>query len=183
MPDSPHAVPPPSLAQLFGGFFVVGMLGFGGVLPMARRMIVEQRRWLTAAEFTDLLSLCQFLPGANITNLGVALGARWHGPAGSVAAVGGLLAAPVGVVIGLGAIYLRWRAEPPVAHAFVGLAAAASGLVLATAIRIAGPIRTRPAAVLVAAVAFAALALLRLPLLPSLLVLVPASIALNRKFA
>jgi chromate transporter len=184
MPDSPPAAaPPPSLAALFGGFFMVGVLGFGGVLPLARRMIVEQRRWLSAGEFTDLLALCQFLPGANIGNVCVALGGRWHGPLGSVAALGGLLAAPVGIVIGLGAIYVRWREEPAVAHAFMGLAATASGMVLATAIRIAGPISTRPRAVLVAAVALLALAALRLPLFWVLLVLVPASIALNRRTA
>jgi chromate transporter len=184
MPDSaPTTAPPPSLAALFGNFFTVGILGFGGVLPLARRMIVERRRWLTPAEFTDLLALCQFLPGANICNVSVALGGRWHGPLGSVVALAGLLAAPIAVVIALGAVYLRWRAEPAVAHAFAGLAAAASGLVLATAIRIAAPIRARPPAVLVAALALVALAVLRLPLLLVLVVLIPASIALNRRAA
>jgi chromate transporter len=184
MSDSaPQPAPPPSLAELFCGFLSVGMMGFGGVLPLARRMIVDQRRWLTAPEFTDLLSLCQFLPGANIVNLSIALGGRWHGPLGSAAALVGLLAAPIAVVIALGAIYLRWRTEPVVAHAFAGLAAAASGLVLATALRIAGPIRRRPRAVLVAALALVALALLRLPLFAVLVVLVPLSIALNRRDA
>lgn len=181
MPESPPpTAPPPSLATLFGSFFMVGILGFGGVLPLARRMIVEQRRWLSPAEFTDLLALCQFLPGANIANLSIALGGRWHGPAGSVAAIAGLLSAPIGVVMVLGAVYLRWRGHPMVAHAFEGLAATASGLVLATALRIASPIRRRPRAVAVAALVLVAVAVLRLPLLLVLLVLVPASIALNR---
>jgi len=184
VPDSPPPpAAPPSLAVLFGSFFSVGMLGFGGVLPLARRMIVEQRRWLSAPEFSDLLSLCQFLPGANIVNLSVALGGRWHGPLGAVVALAGLLVAPIAVVIGLGAVYLRWRGVAPVAHGFAGLSAAASGLVLATALRIAGPLGGKPRALAVAAVACAALALLRLPLLPVLLVLVPASIALNRRGA
>jgi chromate transporter len=181
MPDSsPATAPPPSLASLFGSFLSIGLLGFGGVLPLARRMVVEQRRWLSAPEFTDLLSLCQFLPGPNICNLSVALGGRWHGPVGSLVAMTGLLAAPVAVVIGLGAVYLRWRGEPVVAHAFAGLAAAAAGLVLATALKIASPIRRRPRAILVAAATLVALAGLRLPLLPVLAVLVPLSIALNR---
>jgi chromate transporter len=175
--------PPPSLAALFGGFLTVGLLGFGGVLPLARRMIVDRKRWLSAAEFTDLLALCQFLPGANICNLSVALGGRWHGPAGSVAALAGLLAAPFGVVIALGAIYMRWHTDPVVAHGFAGLAAAASGLVLATAIRIGSPIRARPRAVAVAAIALVALAVLRLPLLWVLLVSIPLSIAINRRAA
>lgn len=184
MPNSPPATArPPSVAELFGAFFFVGILGFGGVLPLARRTIVERRRWLSPAEFTDLLSLCQFLPGANITNLSIALGGRWHGPVGALAALAGLLAAPIAIVIGLGAVYLRWRTEPPVAHAFEGMAAAASGLVLATAIRVAGPIQSRPRAVAVAVVAAVALAVLRLPLPWVLLVLVPASIALNRRHA
>ena len=80
MPNSPPATArPPSVAELFGAFFLVGILGFGGVLPLARRTIVERRRWLSPAEFTDLLSLCQFLPGANITNLSIALGGRGTG--------------------------------------------------------------------------------------------------------
>jgi chromate transporter len=184
MSDSPPPLaPPPSLAALFGGFLTVGLLGFGGVLPLARRMIVDQKRWLSAPEFTDLLSLCQFLPGANICNVSVALGGRWHGPLGAVAALAGLLAAPFAVVIALGAIYMRWRTDPVVAHAFAGLAAAASGLVLATAVRIASPVRARPRAVAVAAVALVSLAVLRLPLLWVLIVLIPLSIAINRRVA
>jgi chromate transporter len=190
MPDSspatapvPATAAPPSLPVLFGSFLSVGLLGFGGVLPLARRMIVDQRRWLSAAEFTDTLSLCQFLPGANICNVAVTLGGRWHGPAGSVTALCGLLAAPIAVVISLGAVYLRWRGEPVVAHAFAGLSAAASGLVLSTGVRIASPIRNRPRAIAVTAATVAALVLLRLPLFVVLIVLVPISIALNRRQA
>ena len=65
--------PSVSLAALFAGFFRIGMIGFGGVLPWARRMLVEQRKWLTAQEFTDLLALCQFLPGPNVVNLAAKL--------------------------------------------------------------------------------------------------------------
>jgi hypothetical protein len=85
MPDAP----PPTLPRLFLGFLSVGMYGFGGVLPWARRMIVEQKRWLTAAEFTDMLGLCQFLPGGNIMNVTIALGARFHGVPGAVTAFAG----------------------------------------------------------------------------------------------
>ena len=62
-------------------------------------MVVEQKRWLTAAEFTDMLGLCQFLPGGNIMNLTIALGARFHGVAGAVTAFAGLMAAPFATVI------------------------------------------------------------------------------------
>ena len=62
----------PTVFDLFAGFFVVGICGFGGVLPWARRMIVDQRQWLTPAEFTEMLGLCQFLPGGNIMNVTIA---------------------------------------------------------------------------------------------------------------
>lgn len=175
------ARPEPGLGELFLGFFGAGMMGFGGVLPWARRMIVEQRRWLTGPEFTDLLALCQFLPGPNVVNLAVAVGARFRGAAGAAVAVLALLAAPVCIVVGLGAIYLRHRDVPVVRDAFDGLAAAASGLVLATACKIAWPLRARTAGVAVAAATFAAVALLRLPLLPTMLALVPFSVWLMRR--
>src|SRR3954447_18511126 len=79
--------PNPTVAELFTGFFLVGVCGFGGVLPWARRMIVEQRQWLTPAEFTEMLGLCQFLPGGNIMNVAVALGGRFRGVAGAAASI------------------------------------------------------------------------------------------------
>jgi chromate transporter len=170
----------PGLLALFRSFFEVGMLGFGGVLPLARRMIVERRRWLTPADFTDLLALCQFLPGPNVVNLAVALGGRFRGPAGSLAAVGGLLGGPVAVVIALGAVYGRYATVPAVAHGLEGLAAAAAGLVLATALRIAAPLRHRPGGIAVAAAALVAVAVLRVPLFAVLLVLAPVGMLVNR---
>src|ERR1019366_7010210 len=95
----------PTITGIFTGFFMVGVRGFGGVLPWARRTIVEERKWLSAAEFAEVLGLCQFLPGGNIINVSVAVGARFRGVPGAVAAVMGLMLAPVAIVIGLGAIY------------------------------------------------------------------------------
>lgn len=164
------------------GFFSAGMMGFGGVLPLARRMIVEQRGWLSPAEFNDLLALCQFLPGPNICNMTIALGIRYQGVPGALAATAGLLAMPTGVVILLGTLYARYGGVPAVQHAFAGLAAAASGLVVSTALKIAWPIRTQALAVGIAAVVFIAIALLHTPLLPTMLVLAPISIVLRRRF-
>ena len=141
---------------------------------------IGQRLFHVERMTPPFVELCQFMPGANIVNVSISLGGRFRGPAGSVAALAGLLAAPIAVVIGLGALYGRYSVYPVVAHGFAGLAAAASGLVLATALRIASPLRAKPLAVAVAVVAFIALALLRLPMLPVLLVLVPASVLLHR---
>jgi chromate transporter len=141
-------------------------------------MVVEQRRWMSAADFADLLGLCQFLPGGNIINLSVAVGARFGGATGAVVAFTGLMAAPMAVVIGLGVLYDRYGELPMVRHGFAGLAAVASALVLATALKIAAPLRRRPIGVAVALVTFVAIAVLRWPLPPVLVGLAGLSMLL-----
>ena len=173
--------PAPTLADLFRGFLGIGIIGFGGVLPWARRMVVDQRAWLTSSEFLETLALCQFLPGPNVVNLSVAVGTRFRGLPGALAALSGLLTAPVLIVIGLGTLYARYGGLPVVRHAFIGLAAAASGLVVSMACRIAWPIRKQPLAITIALVAFVAIALVRLPLLPTMLVMASASVLLHRR--
>ncbi len=166
----------PTAGALFAGFFTLGLTGFGGVLPLARRMLVERRRWLSAAEFTELLGLCQFLPGGNIINLSVAIGLRFRGVRGALACVLGLIAAPTAVVIGLGVLYDRFADEPHVRHLFAGLAASAAGLLVSMAIKVSWPLRRDGTALAVAGVCVAAIAIARLPLLPTLLVLLPLGV-------
>jgi chromate transporter len=177
-----EARPPPTLAGLFLAFFLVGLYGFGGVLPWARRMIVEQRRWMSPAEFTDMLGLCQFLPGGNIMNLTIALGSRFHGVMGSIFAFLGLMTAPVAIVIGLGVVYDQYAGLPTVRHGFAALAAAAAALVLANALKIAAPLRGRPLAAAVAVITFIAVALLRLPMQLALPILALFSTSLLWRF-
>jgi chromate transporter len=166
----------PTTFDLFRGFLMLGLTGFGGVLPLARHMVVEKRRWLTGPEFTELLSLCQFLPGGNIINLSVAIGLHFRGIFGAVAAIFGLIAAPTAVVLALGLIYARYSHEPHVVHMFAGLAAAAAGLLISMAVKLAWPLRRRPLGIAIAVAIFAAIAVLHLPLVPTMLVAAPISI-------
>lgn len=179
----PPAAPPPAasprrigLAELFTGFLSLGLMSFGGALPFARRTIVDERKWLSADEFTDLLGLCQFLPGGNVINLSVALGMRFRGVAGAFAAILGLIAGPTLVVVALGVLYAKTQNDPRVQHLFAGLAAAAAGLLVAMAVKVAKPLRHARAAAGIAALAFVAIAVLRIPLLTAMLVLTPVSI-------
>ena len=169
---------PPTVSEIFGGFLGLGLISFGGALPLARRAIVEQRRWLTAADFTDLLGLCQFLPGGNVINLSVAIGMRFRGLPGALAGLLGLIAGPSLVVIGLGVLYEHTQNDPHIRHLFAGLAAAAAGLLISMAVKILLPLWRKPAAITIAALGFVAIALLRFPLLPTMLVLTPLSIYL-----
>jgi chromate transporter len=155
------------------------MLGFGGVLPMAHRMLVEDRRWVTPAEFIDLLAVCQFLPGGNIMNLSIAVGLRFRGILGAVAAIVGLFAAPAVIVVVLGVIYGRYEQNPRVAAVFAGLGAGAAGLLIGAALKIAAPLRRKPVSLLVAAACCVAVAVFRVPLSMTVLVLLPLSILLT----
>jgi chromate transporter len=172
--------PTPTRADLFLGFAAVSALAFGGVLPWARHVLVEKRRWLSPAEFTDMLALCQLLPGPNIVNMSVAVGARFGGPAGSLAAAAGLLVLPMAIVLVLAGAYARVSSHPVAIGALAGMAAAAAGLILGMTARIGAPVlREHPwSAVPIVAAVFAAVALLRWPLWPVLLAAVPAAVAL-----
>jgi chromate transporter len=182
-PDTTGASRAPTLRELFLGFLGLGFSSFGGALPLARRTIVEQRHWLSAAEFTDLLGLCQFLPGGNVINLSVAIGMRFRGWRGALAGLLGLMAGPTLVVLALGVLYERTQNDPHVHHLFVGLAAAAAGLLVAMAVKIVLPLRREPAMAFIALLGFIAIAILRTPLLPTMLVLTPIGIAFAARAA
>ncbi|KLK90636.1 hypothetical protein AA309_24675 [Microvirga vignae] len=172
-PLKPHV----GCRELFMAFCSVGLSGFGGVLPWARRMLVEQRRWLTDEEFTNIVSLCQFLPGPNITNVSICVGARFGGFRGAIAAVSGILFVPVIIVILLAMLYDAYGHIKPVQDAFRGISSAAAGLIVAMALKMAYPLHRSVRAMVFMALAIAAVLILKLPLIWILLTLVPLSIA------
>ena len=176
----------PTRKELFLAFFWVGIIGFGGVLPLLRRMVVERRGWLDAAEFTDVLAICQLLPGPNVTNFAVYFGTRYGGVTGAAAAVSGLIAAPFAIVVLLGTFIGRLDGEPLVGRAMGGMAAAGAGLVLGTAMKIGQPLfrRVGPERTLglaVAGLSCAALAAGHLSLPWVLGVAAPLSVALHAR--
>ena len=175
-----EAAPRVTLPALFVTFLTVSMYGFGGPIVWARRIIVDQRGWLGDLEFADILSFCQFLPGPNVVSLSVCLGAKFRGPAGALAALAGFILVPWTVGFSLGALFLSYAQTPVLQGILRGVAAAAAGLLIATGIRLLLPHRHRPIALGVAMLAFAGLAVAKLPLLIVVLGLVPLSIALAR---
>src|SRR5580698_8856818 len=81
-PSSPAPQIQPTLWELFAAFATISLSGFGGVLAWSRRMMVEERKWLTPEQFNEAYALCAFLPGPNIVNFSVIFGSRVRGPLG-----------------------------------------------------------------------------------------------------
>lgn len=159
---------------LFTTFLLIGLQGFGGVLPVARRILVEDRGWLTEREFTELLAIGQMLPGPNVVNVSTAFGAQHFGPIGSIIAVTALMLAPIVIVLTLGALYLRFGELPIVRAIVLGVAPAAAGLMVAAALKLAVSELREAWKFVVAGAAFLAVGILRWPLylvLPSLALL------------
>jgi chromate transporter len=178
----PGAPPPafPTLLELFVAFALIALCGFGGVLAWSRRMLVEERKWMTADEFNDAYALCQFLPGPNVVNLSVVFGRRIRGTVGAAVALAGLLGPPFVIVTLIGLVYARFGEVPALQRMLMGVAAAAAGLVLGTCAKMARPLlRDRfGVAPLIALATFASVGVMRWPLAGALAVLIPLSIAL-----
>jgi len=166
----------PNRRQLLQGFLKIGLIGFGGVLPHARRMLVDDRRWLANSEFTDLLGLGQCLPGPNIVNVAIVVGQRFHGWQGACLAVAGLMFAPLVIVLSLASVYSHFADSAVLQRVLEGVAAAAAGLMLSMGLKILASMQKRTWSLAIMAAALLAIVWLHLPLLGVLAVLAPISI-------
>jgi chromate transporter len=135
---------PASPAQMFRVFTGLALQGFGGVLAVAQRELVERQGWLTRAEFVETLSIGQVLPGPNIVNMALMIGDRFFGWRGALASTAGLLVVPLLIVLSLAALYGRLAAIPVVAGALRGMGVVAAGLVIATALKVLPTLRQNP---------------------------------------
>ena len=166
LPSEPAAEHRPrSLAHLFLAFSRLALRGFGGVLPWAQRTLVDEERWMTSREFVDVLALAQVLPGPNVCNVALMVGDRFFGWRGAAAALAGMLAAPLAIVLALALLYGRFAEHPMVGAALRGMGAVTAGLILAMAIRLLPGLRAGRAGWMLAAAAFVGVGLLRWPLL------------------
>jgi chromate transporter len=121
--------------QLFISFSKIGMSGFGGVLPWARRTLVERDKILTSEEFSAILGICQIVPGPNIMNLAVCVGSRFAGARGALAAVLGLTIGPVLLVLLLAVLYDHYSYLESVKGILRGISAVGVGLIASTGLK------------------------------------------------
>lgn len=169
-----NVAPPRHLGELFTGFLWIGARSFGGVLPWAYRTMVEERRWLTHADFTETIGLCQFLPGPNIGNASIVLGKRWFGLAGSIVAFLGLMALPFVWVLALFILYSDFSSNAVLRSVVTGVGAAGAGLFIGTAVKLGRPLARKPVALVLIMACFLSVAVARF----SLLAVIPVGLLL-----
>jgi chromate transporter len=175
--NSPAVSPgPTSLLDLYLTFTRLAAQSFGGVLPWAHRALVERRKWLTREEFVELLAFSQLLPGPNICNLAIVLGARYFGWRGAIVGLLGMLSVPAVVVVSIGVLYTEFSSIPTIRHAVIGMGAAAAGLIMGTSIKLARS--QKPRWLAFGLLAFLAVGIFRLPVGWAMLALVPVAVGL-----
>jgi chromate transporter len=169
----------PTLWQLFFRFAVIGLTGFGGVLPSARHQLVDRHKWVTDAEFTEQYSLAQFFPGPNIANFCVIYGRRHHGLPGATVALLGLYLFPTILTIAAGFAINRWWSIPQVQHTFGAIMPVASGLMLGAAAKLLKGMQISWWTIAITATTFVLMVVAGMSLWLVLLVTAPAAVALS----
>jgi chromate transporter len=178
MTPAPHSAPstvapsghprPVSLTDLFLSFTLLALQGFGGVMAVVQRELVERKRWLTQEEFIEDWAVAQIMPGPNVVNLSLMIGGRYFGLPGALTALAGLLAAPLVVVLTLAVLRDRFADNQAVAGALRGMAAVCAGLIGAAGLKLSSALRKSPLplawCIAIAALGFVLVALLKCPL-------------------
>jgi chromate transporter len=174
---------PKSLAELYWALTKLALQGFGGVFPVAQRVLVEERKWFTPQFFLEEWAVAQVLPGPNIVNLSVMLGSRCFGAMGAFVAVLGIFSMPALLLILVAIFFEQFREYPAVAGALHGMGVVSAGLIGGTSLKMAGSLKTHPltffGAITFTVITFILLAVLRFPLIPVLLVMGTSSVFLT----
>ena len=159
---------PASLTDLFVSFTLLALQGFGGVLAIVQRELVEKKRWMTREEFIEDWAVAQIMPGPNVVNLSLMVGGRYFGLKGAMTALAGMLTVPLFVVLLLALLHANFADSPGVAGALRGMGSVAAGLIAATGLRLSGALESNVlgwrTCLALGIPVFIGIALLRLPL-------------------
>lgn len=168
-----------TLGALFLVFSKIGLCGFGGVAAWAHRILVDERRWYSDKQYADLLSVSSVLPGPNICNLSIMVGDQFRGATGAATALGGLLAGPLLILIGLATLFERYGTLPWVQAVIGGVTAAAAGLVIGTVVKLARRLAPGISNLVIGLLVFGGATILHWHIVIIMLTMVPLSLALT----
>ena len=172
-PEPTGRAQPRSLADLFFSFSWLALQGFGGVLAVVQRELVERKRWMSNEEFIEDWAVAQILPGPNVINISMMIGSRYFGLPGALAALSGMLVFPLVLLLGLTIAYVEFASSPAVIGALRGMATVAAGLIIGTGLKMLPALKKNPLGIgismVLAVASFVCVALLRWPLASVLL--------------
>lgn len=168
MPEQEALNQPRSKTDLFISFTLLALQGFGGVLAVVQRELVDKKRWMTREQFVEEWAVAQVMPGPNVVNLSLMIGGRYFGLPGALAGVAGMLAAPLVVALLLAVAFGTVSDAAWAQGALRGMGAVSAGLIAGTGIKLIAALQGNPmrmpACIALAALSFVGVALLRLPL-------------------
>ena len=145
LPDSAQtAARPRNPADLFWSFTWLALQGFGGVVAVVQRELVEKKRWMTNEEFLEDWAVAQVMPGPNVVNLSIMIGDRHFGLRGAFAALAGMLSFPLAIALAVALVYAQWASHPAMAGALRGMGAVAAGLIGGMGLKLTAALRTHP---------------------------------------
>jgi len=163
---------PASLSDLFWSFTWLALQGFGGVLAVVQRELVDKKKWMTLDEFVEDWAAAQTMPGPNVVNLCIMIGERYFGWRGAVVSLAGILALPLVVVLVIATAYAQVASYPAVQGALRGMGAVAAGLIAAVGIKLFPALKKNilglPICLALSAMCFVGVAWLRWPLVAAL---------------
>jgi chromate transporter len=172
----------PSSAELLAAFAVIGFTSFGGWLAYFHDSFVEKRHWLSNAEYLEGSAIASFVPGASFLNFAIYVS---HKLGGWPIVIPSILLILVPGTIGMLVLSIGYGSNlahlPVVVGALRGLAAAAAALVALTPVRLLSSKGYGAENLSIAAAAFAALIVFRLPMLFVVPPLLIVAVWLNRK--
>ena len=159
---------PRSKTDLFVSFTLLALQGFGGVLAVVQRELVEKKRWMTREQFVEEWAVAQVMPGPNVVNLSLMIGGRYFGLPGALAGLAGMLLAPLTVVLMLAMAFGTVSDAAWAQGALRGMGAVSAGLIAGTGLKLIAALRGNPmrmpACITLSALSFTGVALLRWPL-------------------
>ena len=135
---------PQSKTELFMVFTFLALQGFGGVLTVVQRELVERRKWMTKVQFVEEWSVAQVMPGPNVVNLCLMIGGKYFGLPGAMAALLGLLFAPLMIVLALAILFGGVADSPTAQGALKGMGAVSAGLIIATGLKLSTTLPQNP---------------------------------------
>lgn len=126
------------LLELFLAFLQIGALAIGGgyaTIPLIQNMVFS-KQWLTAQEFSDIVTISQMTPGPLAVNTSTFVGIRIAGIAGAVVATLGCVIVGVMLSILLCKFFASFSTSRYVQEALLALRASSTGLILSAAMTI-----------------------------------------------